>query len=54
MGIFGKIYRWREGKIEQTRQAAEQRALERGASAEEARAAGEKAARIRRRRAMSG
>jgi hypothetical protein len=54
MGIFGKVYRWREGKIEETRRAAEERALLRGASPEEARAAGEKAARRRRRRAMRG
>lgn len=54
MGIFGKMYRWRETKIEETRRSAEQRAQSRGASPEEARAAGEKAARRRRRRAMRG
>jgi len=54
MGIFGKVYRWREAKIEETRRAAEERARARGASPEEARAAGEKAARRRRRRAMRG
>jgi hypothetical protein len=54
MGLFGKVYRWREAKIKQTRRAAEQEALARGASPEEAREAGEKAVRKRRRRAMSG
>jgi hypothetical protein len=54
MGLFGKVYRWREAKVEQTRRAAGQKALARGASAEEAREAGEKAVRKRRRRAMSG
>lgn len=54
MGLFGKVYRWRETKIEQARHAAEQKALARGASAEEARKAGQKAARRRRRRAMLG
>jgi hypothetical protein len=54
MGIVGKMYRWRKAKIEETRRAAEERALARGASPEEARAAGEKAVRRRRRRAMSG
>jgi hypothetical protein len=54
MGIFGKVYRWREVKIEETRRAAQERALARGASPEEARSAGEKAARRRRRRAMRG
>jgi hypothetical protein len=54
VGLFGKLYRWREAKIEQTRHVAEQKALARGASAEEAREAGEKAARRRRRRAMRG
>jgi hypothetical protein len=54
MGLFGKVHRWREAKIEQTRYAAEQKALARGASPEEAREAGEKAVRRRRRRLMSG
>jgi hypothetical protein len=54
MGLLGKVYRWRETKIEQTRDAAEQKALARGASPAEAREAGEKAARRRRRRAMRG
>jgi hypothetical protein len=54
VGLFGKVYRWREAKIEQTRDAAEQKALERGASPAEARVAGAKAARRRRRRAMRG
>ena len=54
MGKFGKLHRWREAKIEETRRAAGERALARGASPEEARAAGEKAARRRRRRAMRG
>jgi hypothetical protein len=54
MEIFGKVYRWREAKIEQTRRTAEAQALARGASPEEARATGEKAARWRRRRAMRG
>jgi hypothetical protein len=54
MGVFGKIYRWREAKIEETRESAEQRARAGGASAEEARRAGEKAANRRRRRAMRG
>jgi hypothetical protein len=54
MGIFGKVRRWRKTKIEETRRAAEERALARGASPEEARGAGEKAARRRRRRALSG
>lgn len=54
MGLFGKVHRWREAKVEQTRHAAEQKALARGASPEEAREAGEKAARRRRRRAMRG
>lgn len=54
MGLFGKVYRWREAKIEQTRHAAEEKALAQGASQDEARQAGEKAARRRRRRAMRG
>ena len=54
MGISGKVRQWREAKIEETRRTAEDRALGRGASPEEARAAGEKAARRRRRRAMRG
>jgi len=54
MGIFATVYRWRAAKIEETRNVAEERALARGASPEEARGAGEKAARRRRRRAMRG
>jgi hypothetical protein len=50
MGLFGDFHRWRQGKIEEARRTGEQRALERGKSAEEARKAGEKAARRRRRR----
>ena len=54
MGLFGKLHRWRQAKIEQTRRAAEQKALVRGASAEQAHEAGAKAVRRRRRRVMSG
>jgi hypothetical protein len=52
MGLFGQLCRWRAGKIEAARRNAEQQALARGASPEEAREAGERAAR-RRRRAMT-
>jgi len=53
MGLFANVSRRRQAKIEQTRQSAEQKALARGASAEEAREAGEKAVRRRRRFLMS-
>jgi hypothetical protein len=53
MGLFANVNRWRQAKIEQTRHAAEQKALARGASPEEAREAAEKAVRRRRRRLLS-
>jgi len=53
MGLFGNMSRRRQAKIEQIRHAAEQKALALGASPEEAREAGEKSVRRRRRFLLS-
>ena len=54
MGLLGKVHRWRDARIEQTRHAAVQKALARGGSSEDAREAGDKAVRRRRRRLLNG
>jgi predicted NAD-dependent protein-ADP-ribosyltransferase YbiA (DUF1768 family) len=48
MGLFGKVHRWRQAKIAEAGHHAEQQAVARGSSPEEARKAGERAARRRR------